>query len=190
VLHIGCGNGALLRALAGRIQSGVGVDRSHRLLWHARRRVAPAPDGAAPLSFVAIDGPALPFADASFDVVVSLLSFRYLDWDPVMNEIRRVLAPGGRLLVVDMVTAPLRAREVPAFARTKARQLLRHCLPGAQLLDPADAVVDWLEGHWPLAPGGPADLVATTGSAASLRRAARVAFGVELGEVATVRRGV
>jgi SAM-dependent methyltransferase len=75
------------------------------------------------LSFQTVDGPVLPFPDRSFDVVVSLLSFRYLDWDPIMNEIRRVLAPGGRLLIVDMVTVPTRWRELPRLFKSKARQL-------------------------------------------------------------------
>ncbi|HTA17757.1 MAG TPA: class I SAM-dependent methyltransferase [Polyangia bacterium] len=120
LLDIGCGNGTLLARLAPRLASGVGVDRSRRMIDRARARVT-APN----VKFQAIDGPALPFADASFDVVVSLLSFRYLDWDPIMNEIRRVLAPGGRLLVVDMVTVPTGLRDLPRFARGKARQLAR-----------------------------------------------------------------
>jgi hypothetical protein len=41
-----------------------------------------------------------------------------------MNEIRRVLAPGGRIMVVDMVTAPVRAREVPQLFLSKARTML------------------------------------------------------------------
>jgi SAM-dependent methyltransferase len=120
LLDIGCGNGTLLERLSPRLARGVGVDRSARMIERARARVT-APN----VAFQAIDGPTLPFADASFDVVVSLLSFRYLDWDPIMNEIRRVLAPGGRLLVVDMVTVPTALRDLPLFARSKARQLAR-----------------------------------------------------------------
>lgn len=113
VLDIGCGNGALLRALGDRVASGVGVDVSAGMIAAARKADGELAGGAGKLRFEQIDGPTLPFADASFDVVVSLLSFRYLDWDPVMNEIRRVLAPGGKLLVVDMVTAPTAVREMP-----------------------------------------------------------------------------
>ena len=124
VLDLGCGNGALLGKLAPRIAGGAGVDRSPRMIDLARARAQRA--GDTHLIYQTVDGPRLPFGDASFDVVISLLSFRYLDWDPVMNEIRRVLAPGGRLLVIDMVTVPLRWRELPRFARSKARQLAEH----------------------------------------------------------------
>jgi SAM-dependent methyltransferase len=126
VLDLGCGNGALLRKLGDRIGSGVGVDRSSKMLDLARARTMRESALRDRLSFQAVDGPLLPFPAASFDVVVSLLSFRYLDWDPIMNEIRRVLAPGGRILIVDMVTVPLRATETLRFARTKVRQLAEH----------------------------------------------------------------
>ena len=123
VLDIGCGNGALLRQLASRIAGGAGVDRSPRMIALARER-ASGRAALGHLSFATVDGPALPFADASFDTVLSLLSFRYLDWDPIMNEIRRVLAPGGRILIVDMVTVPTRLGELPRFARSKLRSVV------------------------------------------------------------------
>lgn len=115
VLDIGCGNGALLRELAPRLARGVGVDVSPQLLEQARAQSKSEPR----LSFQQIEGPHLPFSDASFDVVTSFLSFRYLDWDPLMREVVRVLKPGGRILVVDMVTAPLKLRELPQLIRSK-----------------------------------------------------------------------
>jgi len=125
VLDVGCGNGALLKLLAPCITSGVGVDASRGMIDRARVRAA----SEANLRFEVIDGPTLPVPDASIDVVVSLLSFRYLDWDPIMREFARVLAPGGHLLVVDMVAAPLGLRDIPGLLRDKARTLvqqLRH----------------------------------------------------------------
>src|SRR5690606_3810946 len=95
VLDIGCGNGALLAHLSGAIAEGVGVDISPEMIAHARRR-APHPH----LRFERVRGPALPLADASVDLAISFLSFRYLDWDPILREIARVLVPSGRLLVV------------------------------------------------------------------------------------------
>lgn len=121
VLDLGCGNGSFLRLIADRIASGTGVDRSPRMTAAARRRCS----GIGNVSFQAVDGPMLPFPDREFDIVISLLSFRYLDWDPIMNEIRRVLAPGGRLLVVDMVTAPVRPREAVRFLVSKAKNYVQ-----------------------------------------------------------------
>lgn len=122
VLDLGCGSGALLRALdeEGLIRDGLGVDRSAAMIDIARRDA----QRQGRLRFERVDSPTLPVADGSIDVVVSLLSWRYLDWDPVMDEIRRVLAPKGRLLVVDMVTGPLGGRELPRALGDAARAQL------------------------------------------------------------------
>ena len=115
VLDIGCGNGALLDALSNRLTRGEGVDASQQMIEHAQARHVDQEH----LSLTHIDGPSLPFEDDQFDVVISFLSFRYLDWDPLMREVVRVLKPGGRILVVDMVTAPLRFTEVLLLLRSK-----------------------------------------------------------------------
>jgi ubiquinone/menaquinone biosynthesis C-methylase UbiE len=116
VLEIGCGNGALLRALddSGDIDFGIGVDSSAGMLARARERS----HDRTRLRFTKVDGPTLDLPDDHVDVVISFLSFRYLDWDPVMAEIRRVLAPGGRLWVVDMVEHPVRIRELGVLTRS------------------------------------------------------------------------
>lgn len=116
VLDIGCGNGALLSELSNKISKGVGLDVSDQLLNLARTRNTDHPN----IDFKRIDGPALPFPDHSFDVVISLLSYRYLDWDPIMIEIERVVKKEGKLLIVDMVTAPVQPKEWPKFIRSKA----------------------------------------------------------------------
>ena len=117
VLDVGCGSGAMLRALEeeGLLRRGVGVDRSAEMIAIATERGSLG----GLLSYETIDGPRLPFPDASFDVVTSLLSFRYLDWDPIVAEIARILRPGGRLLVVDMAAAPVHPSELGALARGK-----------------------------------------------------------------------
>ncbi len=115
VLDIGCGNGALLQALSDRIAYGAGVDESEAILDKARKRNKNNPH----LEFRKISGPALPFTDGKFDVVISLLSFRYLDWDPLMKEVKRVTKEGGVFLVVDMVTVPVKAAEYPRFLADK-----------------------------------------------------------------------
>lgn len=119
VLDIGCGNGALLNALSERIESGIGVDESEAILERARKRSAEKVN----LEFKRITGPVLPFKDASFDIVISLMSFRYLDWDPLLAEIKRVTTPGGKLLIVDMVTVPVRPGDYPRLLNDKLRTI-------------------------------------------------------------------
>lgn len=140
VLDLGCGNGALLQRWAPRLAEGVGVDASAGMLEHARRRCA----GHDHLRFAKLDGPTLPLPDASVDVAVSLLSFRYLDWDPMIAELRRVLVPEGRLLIVDMAAKAPEPRELPRMAldiashRLRARRLPRYRKAlGALVGDPA-----------------------------------------------------
>lgn len=136
MLDIGCGNGALLARMAPRLRRGVGVDASNGMLTMARKRNI----GHSNLEFHQVSGPTLPVEDASMDVVTSLLSFRYLDWDPLMNEIKRVLVPGGKLLIVDMVAAPLASRDLPAFALSKQRQL-KHRIGNRRFANALDALI-------------------------------------------------
>ncbi len=117
VLDIGCGNGALLKELASQIDEGIGVDESEYILNKARR----LNESNSNISFQKIDGPTLPFSENEFDTVISMLSFRYLDWDPMMNEICRVLKNHGKLLILDMVTAPVKASEFFNLLKSKLR---------------------------------------------------------------------
>ncbi len=113
VLDLGCGTGALLRALDPSV--GIGLDASSAMLDCARRRAPGA-------RFEQITGPALPLPDDSVDTAISLLSWRYLDWDPMLAELVRVLRPGGRLLVVDMAASPASLREWPRVLGDKLRE--------------------------------------------------------------------
>jgi ubiquinone/menaquinone biosynthesis C-methylase UbiE len=117
MLDLGCGNGALLHALADRVELGRGVDESAAIIERARLKNADHDH----LAFQKINGPVLPFADNTFDVVTSLMSFRYLDWDPLLSEIKRVTKPGGRYLIIDMVTVPVTIGEYPRLLKDKLR---------------------------------------------------------------------
>ena len=108
-LDLGCGNGALLAAIAPHLQFGLGVDPCAELIHHAQRRGADFPQ----LRFERLQSPRLPVEDQSLDLVLSVLSFRYLDWDPTLAEIRRVLKPRGRLWVIDMVASPAGIHQLP-----------------------------------------------------------------------------
>ena len=119
ILEIGCGNGALLDRLAPVIAAGIGVDASASMIEYARRRVARHPH----LRVAQIKGPSLPAPDGSVDCVVSMLSWRYLDWGPMLEEISRVLTPEGTLWVVDMVEKPARSWELPRLLRDRLREI-------------------------------------------------------------------
>lgn len=118
VLDVGCGTGALLRALSPHILSGTGVDVSHGMITQAQSR---EPRSANLRFQTAADG-VLPFASASFDVVISFLSFRYLDWPRIMREAERVLAPGGRIWVIDLCAERARIGDTLRIARSAARR--------------------------------------------------------------------
>jgi ArsR family transcriptional regulator len=100
-LDIGTGTGRLLECLAPRIASGLGVDASRSMLALARVRLA-SPEFSH-CSVRLADMYALPLPDASFDYVFLQMVLHYAE-DPAaaMAEARRVLAPGGRLIVVDL----------------------------------------------------------------------------------------
>ena len=107
VLDLGCGTGAL-SLVAKRAEPGielVGLDPDPKALARARRKVA---DAGVSIAFEQGFGDALPFADASFDRVLSSFMFHHLesaDKPAVLRELRRVLRPGGSLHVVDFAGA-------------------------------------------------------------------------------------
>jgi ubiquinone/menaquinone biosynthesis C-methylase UbiE len=95
MLDLGCGSGIVARVLRQRLGGAadiVGVDASEPLLEMAR---AVAPD----IEFVHGDFIALPFADDSFDLVLSQQLLQLAaDSAGALGEVRRVLSPGGRLV--------------------------------------------------------------------------------------------
>jgi SAM-dependent methyltransferase len=102
LLDIGTGTGRMIELLGPRATTALGIDRSPEMLRLARGRI----EGAG-LSHGAVrrgDMYALPHADSVFDTVILHQVLHFAD-DPaaVIDEAARVLAPGGRLLVVDLM---------------------------------------------------------------------------------------
>ena len=94
VLDLGCGAGDLTADLANVAPQIIGADVAQAALDRARRR-HPRLD----LRLVPIDGP-LPFDDGAFDVVWSSEVIEHVaDTARWLSEVRRVLAPHGRLLL-------------------------------------------------------------------------------------------
>ncbi|GAA3665015.1 class I SAM-dependent methyltransferase [Nonomuraea antimicrobica] len=95
ILDAGCGSGPLFAELRDRGALVTGIDASAGMLEQARRRLGADAD----LRVADLAGP-LSFPDDVFDDVIASLVLHYLeDWGPTLAELRRVLRPGGRLLV-------------------------------------------------------------------------------------------
>jgi SAM-dependent methyltransferase len=110
VLDLGCGAGHTALAFAARCAEVVALDLTPAMLEQAR--AAAGERGLANLRFELGDAGALPFADASFDVVTSRLSaHHYAAPAAALREAARVLAPGGVFLLSDTVAPEDPARD-------------------------------------------------------------------------------
>ncbi len=97
---LGCGTGETSAALAPFVQQVIAVDASAQMLQAARRRL----QSYSNVELRRGDLEALPIDDARLDVATLMLVLHYVP-EPgrAMSEVVRVLKPGGRFLLVDML---------------------------------------------------------------------------------------
>jgi ubiquinone/menaquinone biosynthesis C-methylase UbiE len=102
VLDVGCGPGFFVTELLDRVGSDgwvVGLDLSPDMLAVARKRA----EGYPNVEFVQSSATPLPLDDGSFDRALSVQVLEYVEDVPAaLAELRRVLRPGGRLVVWDV----------------------------------------------------------------------------------------
>jgi ubiquinone/menaquinone biosynthesis C-methylase UbiE len=103
VLDVACGTGIVARqaaALVGRHGQVVGLDVNPAMLAVAR---AMAPPSGVAIDWQQGNAMSMPFADGSFDLVLCQHGLQFVpDRVGVVRQMRRVLAPGGRALVMTL----------------------------------------------------------------------------------------
>ena len=105
-VDVACGTGALTRELARAVGSTgavIGVDISERMLERARRRPS-MPDAALP-RYLHGDALGLPLPDGGADAATIAFGLRNVaDYGVCLAELRRVVRPGGRVVVLELAT--------------------------------------------------------------------------------------
>jgi ubiquinone/menaquinone biosynthesis C-methylase UbiE len=109
VLEVAVGTGLAFERILEANPSGrnEGIDLTDAMLERARRRAEAT--GAGNYRLRRGDARALDYGDAEFDVVINNYLFDLLpeaEFDVVLREFRRVLRPGGRLVLVNMTRGP------------------------------------------------------------------------------------
>jgi ubiquinone/menaquinone biosynthesis C-methylase UbiE len=137
VLDVCCGTGTLALAAKGRVGvtgSVNGIDASEQMVARARSKAARR---GLPVTFEIASAQSLPFPEATFDVAICSLALHHLPDDAragAIVEMRRVLKPGGRVLIVEF------ARARGAWALLHPLALLHH--RKAQILDAAATLME------------------------------------------------
>jgi ubiquinone/menaquinone biosynthesis C-methylase UbiE len=106
VLEIGVGSGSVARhvLLKNPELAWTAIDIDPRMTQAAATRLSGFPHASAKTA----DATAMPFADDSFDAVVSCLMLHHImDWERTIAEVARVLRPGGTFVGYDLVRTPL-----------------------------------------------------------------------------------
>ena len=103
LLDIGCGSGTLITLLGATklpVRRLVALDYAEQMCRVAREKARA--HGCEHIAYVNGDSEHLPFPDACFDVITCSNSFHhYPHQQEVVIEMRRLLRPGGRLMLID-----------------------------------------------------------------------------------------
>ncbi len=142
-LDVGCGTGEFMRRVTGQWPAAfwVGVDLVPAMLAVAQDKCADLQQAR----FLAAGAERLPFASGVFDAVVSLNMLHHLETpEPFLTECRRILRPGGQLVVVDWCRDFWRCRLAHGWCRLTDRTYVRMYRLGevAGLLAQAGFVAD------------------------------------------------
>src|SRR5271166_5356916 len=143
VLDVACGPGLLVCAFARVVRHATGIDLTPAMLDQARK--LQAQQGLDNVSWQEGDVLPLPYPDAQFSIVSTRFAFHhFLDPLAVLKEMRRVVKPGGRIVVADSApaankAAAFNAMEIlrdPSHVRAMPPEELRELFAQAGLAEP------------------------------------------------------
>ena len=121
-LDVGCGSGAAVRRSASAVRLAVGVDECQAMIERARKLANP-PSRAR---FLVGDVHHLPFDDGAFTALACTVASRHFaDLDGAIGEMERVLAPGGRLCLIDLFSDPAPRRRTRLTRRQPYASVFR-----------------------------------------------------------------
>lgn len=117
ILDVACGTGTSTVAIQAKHATAVGIDFSAGMIREAKRR-------HPGIEFIQGDAQALPFADGEFDAVTISFGLRNVN-EPrkALDEMYRVLRPGGRAIITEFSTPPI------GVVRAAYGGYLKHVLP-------------------------------------------------------------
>jgi SAM-dependent methyltransferase len=134
-LDVACGTGQGSRALLEIADAVTGVDAAPQMLEHAMREVPEA-------QFLESRAEVLPFEDSSFDLVTVFNAFHWFDQPAFLREARRVIEPGGWLVICYHAFGGSLRGHHEAFRAFADRFYARYTQPsrGEISLEPQDGV--------------------------------------------------
>jgi len=139
LLDIGCGTGITVRTVAAKIERAAGIDLSPSMIRYARAHAGDASN----IEFAVAESSELPFADATFTVVLCTFSFHHYPHPAAsVEEMARVLIDGGRVVLADATSDhwPMRIADVVARRREPGHVRFYHSYELTSLLERAGFV--------------------------------------------------
>ncbi|TDC01668.1 class I SAM-dependent methyltransferase [Nonomuraea longispora] len=136
-LDVGCGDGLLVRKLSERAKRVTGIDKSPPMIARARELAA----GHQEVTFVEGDFLTAGLPAEGYDFICSVTAIHHMDFEAALTRMRRMLRPGGTLVVVGLAreTTPSEwAVKIAAAPVVRIAKVLRraHGPEGMPVADP------------------------------------------------------